>query len=273
MSIRGQLAILSGVFVIGGLGGAGALKLASSNETFEKSRASEKADDAEPPLELAELRDALDALGVPTSEDGGAEATTSHDDVGVPLGDVLEALESQYQAGLREADRARSDEYAPAESSPQAALARDTAHSSNDQPTIIGARRERSEPAAPERVAALRVDDAGQVNVNPGTVNVTNVTETTTNNTNTLITAAPGYPLAYVPSAGYVSSYPAGAVYGGVYAGAVHPPPPRVAHPSPARATAPGKRYDSLHPPAGADSPMFPAHASASLGPIFGGMP
>jgi hypothetical protein len=258
MAIRGQLGLLGGALLMGALGGAAFVHLVSSPGDERTPDATARMQSApSPSTERGERRYALEAPSA--ANDPSAMPATSdpapprESEAGVPLSDVLSKLESQYQENLRSAER----EQTPPEPEPVPMPA---------QPPEV--RSVPAEPAQPQQVVVLDVSDVDQVNVNPGTVNVTHVTE---NNSSGVAVSGPYpyYPLPYVPSQvvayrgyGEPGTYPERTFY-----------PPRGAYTQPVPVTDRGRRYDSMKPPPGPDSPMFPAHASASLGPIFGGLP
>ncbi len=262
--IRSQLALLGGALVMGAFGGAAFVHFVSASEDDTTADASPKNQDttSTEPTERRTERGERHAL---TSADDGAQATASKDDglqresdPGVPLSDVLSRLESQYQANLRHAERDLAASEVVAETAPPPPPAPVQA-----PPQVVQVQ---AAPAEPQQVVVLDVSDVDQVNVNPGTVNVTHVTE---NHSNGVAVSAPYpyYPIPYVPAQvvahrDYPNVYPGRTFY-----------PQRGAYPQPGPVTDRGRRYDSMKAPAGPDSPMFPAHASASLGPIFGGLP
>jgi hypothetical protein len=264
--IRGQLALLGGALMMGAFGGAAFVHFVSAADDDKTTDATSRNQETSS-TERDERRSEQGEHHVPTSADDGTEAAaTSNDgalrresDPGVPLSDVLSRLESQYQANLRHAEREQASSYTPevvAETAPPPAPVQ-------APPQVVQVQ---SVPAEPQQVVVLDVSDVDQVNVNPGTVNVTHVTE---NHSNGVAVSAsyPYYPIPYVaPQVVAHRDYP------NVYPGRTFYPQ-RGVYPQPGPVTDRGRRYDSMKPPPGPDSPMFPAHASASLGPIFGGLP
>ncbi len=258
--IRSQLALLGGALAMGAFGGAAFVHFVSSPGDDET--ATESARTKAPPSTNDERHEAPERRE-PTTRNDVSERTASNDvsdesEPGVALSDVLSRLENQYQANLRHAERHDASTNAPEEVA-------ETAPPPPPVPVAAPPRVAQSLPAEPQQVVVLDVSDVEQVNVNPGTVNVTHVTE---NHSSGVAVSAPYpyYPIPYVPTQvvahrDYPNVYPGRTFY------------PQRAYPQPGPVTDRGRRYDSMKPPPGPDSPMFPAHASASLGPIFGGLP
>ncbi len=266
MANAGRLVAFAGVFVFGGLGGAAALHFATARA--HESDPTTKAAAAQMQLRRFALNPHAqdDAVSAATESAAFEETNAAREGApseaeGLPLADVLSGLENAYQASLRSV--AATPEEAPREVAaapvePPAAPLEE--HDDEALPApVAAATPQRAQQVEQPRVA-VQAGDVDQINVSPGTVNVnhvtvTHVTEAPTNQIS--VVALPAYmPFGYaaVPP-GVVAAEGTPRAYGR------------------ASTLPPGKRYDSLKPPPGRDSPMFPAHASASLGPIFGGLP
>jgi hypothetical protein len=256
---------LGGALAMGAFGGAAFVHFVSSpgdDETATESRAKAPNATSSTHDDQHEARTRSER----TTRNDVSERTASNDvslreesEPGVALSDVLSRLESQYQANLQRAERNQASTDAPE-------VVAETVPPSPPVPVQAPPQVVQAVPAEPQQVVVLDVSDVDQVNVNPGTVNVTHVTE---NHSSGVAVSAPYpyYALPYVPTQvvahrDYPNVYPERAFY-----------PQRGAYMQPGPVTDRGRRYDSMKPPPGPDSPMFPAHASASLGPIFGGLP
>jgi hypothetical protein len=258
MTTRGQLVLLGTVFAMGGLGGAGLLAVLSlQSHPNEASHVSSPArHDTSDALDRDEQAEPVRADSTTPTAPQQADDKDADSAAGEPLTDVLGKLEHDYQAS-RSTDPQGAAPNGASQSAPADPPA--TTAAAYPPPAPVAAAPEAAQqpasdaspppPVEPQRVAAIQVNDGAQATVYNGPVNVTNVTENTTNEVS--LSVSTGYPGVY-PVQSY---YPATAYY----------PPQRV---SPVARTA--STTLSAKPFKKGESPMFPADASASLGPIFG---
>ncbi len=198
MSVKAQLALLGGVFLIGGLGGASLLHTMSQEERSSDERAS----DDEPAERAARARQAaapVDGRVAKVAE--GVEATPKDPGIGLAVTDVIGTLEAAYQASL-----ARPDERAAVPPAPQQAQLREPAPVA-DRVAPAPVEPTATELEAPVEVAAAEPVQVVQGDVNMGNTNVTNVTnvtETTNQVSQLVVMGSPYYPGAYYPGPTYV---------------------------------------------------------------------
>ncbi len=200
MSIKAQLTLLGGVFLIGGLGGAGLLHAMSPEERSSDKRASDDApgERAHRARQAAAPIDGRVAKGAER-----VEATPKDPGIGLAVTDVIGTLEAEYQASLT-----RPDERAAVPPAPQQAQLPEPAPvAERVAPAPVEPTAPEPLPLAPVEVAAAEPVQVVQGDVNMGNTNVTNVTnvtETTNQVSQLVVMGSPFYPGAYYPAPAYV---------------------------------------------------------------------